>query len=208
MKHIVSWTLLDVPQEARELARAGALREGVSVGDWLARRIFAEGQQSKAAPSTNGHSSYSDRDHLDRKNPHGRDDDAIRFVGVEPESHSAILPIHETIRGFGSRFETADRSDDQEISRIPLPERGATAREQDWAFHQLSERMDRVERHGDTSALREAVRGLHQGLSRVAEQVTGITTDCTGQLTTLARSIEGLAKNVASLRGESKQTIQ
>src|SRR5207302_7895892 len=99
MKHIVSWTLLDVPQEARELARAGALREGVSVGDWLARRIFAEGQQSKASPSTNGHS-YSDPDHLDGKKPHSRDDDAIRFACVEPESHSAILPIHETIRGL------------------------------------------------------------------------------------------------------------
>ena len=68
--------------------------------------------------------------------------------------------------------------------------------------------MDRVERHADTRGLREAVRGLHQGLSRVAEQVAGITNECTGQLTTLARSIEVLAKNVASLRGESKQTIQ
>src|SRR6266436_2796003 len=98
MKHIASWTLLDVPPEARELARAGALREGVSVGDWLARRIFAEGERSK----TNGDSSYSDPDHLDRKKPHDRGDDAIRFACVEPETHSAILPIHETIHGLGS----------------------------------------------------------------------------------------------------------
>ena len=185
MKHIVSWTLSDVPQEARQLARAGALREGVSVGDWLARRIFAEGETSKPSPSTNGNSSYPDSDYLDGNQPHGRDHDAVASAW----------------RGLGSR-------DDQETSRIRLPERDATAREQDWTFQLLSERMDRVERQRDTSGLREAVRGLHQGLSRVAEQAAGITTECTGQLTTLARSIEGLAKNVASLRGESQQTIQ
>src|SRR6266567_2979585 len=196
MKHIASGTLSDVPQEARELARAGALREGISVGDWLARQIFAEGPRNKAAPATNGDSSYSDRDHLERMRPQDRADDAIRFACVEPETHSPILPTREPMRGLGSRSETPHRSDDQDISRIRLPEREATAREQDWALQHLSERMDRIEHHGDTSGLREAVRGLHQGLSRVAEQTAGITTECTGQLTILARSIEGLAKNV------------
>src|SRR6266699_400775 len=116
MKHIASWTLSDVPQEARELARAGALREGISVGDWLARQIFAEGPRNKAAPAT-------DRDHLERMRPQDRADDAIRFACVEPETHSPILPTREPMRGLGSRSETPDRSDDQDISRIRLPER-------------------------------------------------------------------------------------
>src|ERR1700686_2589245 len=144
MKHIVSWTLSDVPQEARELARANALREGISVGDWLARRILAEGHKSKAPPATNGNSFHSDSDHLDRKRPHDKDGDAIRFACVEAETHSAILPIHEMMRGLRNRFETTHRSDEQEISRVRSPEPDVTTRAQDLAFQRLSERMDRI----------------------------------------------------------------
>ena len=41
MKHNLPWNVSGIPPEAREIARAPAAKEGVSVGEWLTRRILA-----------------------------------------------------------------------------------------------------------------------------------------------------------------------
>src|SRR2546423_114295 len=35
-----TWSLVDIPPDARDAAQAAARREGVSVGEWLTRRIL------------------------------------------------------------------------------------------------------------------------------------------------------------------------
>src|SRR6187402_970656 len=42
MKQSLPWNVTGIPPEAREAARNAASREGMTVGDWLTRRILAE----------------------------------------------------------------------------------------------------------------------------------------------------------------------
>jgi localization factor PodJL len=50
MKHNLPWNVTGIPPEAREVVRAAAHREGVTVGEWLTRRILAQqtnGQEAR-----------------------------------------------------------------------------------------------------------------------------------------------------------------
>ena len=40
MRAELPWNVAGIPPEAREAARAAARREGLSVGEWLTRRIL------------------------------------------------------------------------------------------------------------------------------------------------------------------------
>src|SRR5689334_23748975 len=40
MRPDIPWNVAGIPQEARDAARAAARREGLSVGEWLTRRII------------------------------------------------------------------------------------------------------------------------------------------------------------------------
>ena len=42
MKQSLPWNVTGIPPEVREAARTAAAREGMSVGDWLTRRILTE----------------------------------------------------------------------------------------------------------------------------------------------------------------------
>ena len=41
MRPDLPWNVAGIPSEAREAARAAARREGLSIGEWLTRRILA-----------------------------------------------------------------------------------------------------------------------------------------------------------------------
>jgi localization factor PodJL len=56
--------------------------------------------------------------------------------------------------------------------------------------------------------LRDAVRGLHQGLSRLAEQIAKTATDSTSQITALSINVETLTGKVAAARDESDRLAQ
>ncbi len=40
MRPDIPWNVAGIPPEAREAARAAARREGLSVGEWMTRRIL------------------------------------------------------------------------------------------------------------------------------------------------------------------------
>jgi len=87
-------------------------------------------------------------------------------------------------------------------------EMNISAREQAQAFDQLgshvvglSERIERVERSATTDGLRDAVKALHQGLSRLADQITQTANQSATQISALAGNIE----NVAGRLGQSRQ---
>ena len=51
MRAELPWNVAGIPPEAREAARAAARREGLSVGEWLTRRIIAElGEGAASVP--------------------------------------------------------------------------------------------------------------------------------------------------------------
>ena len=76
-----------------------------------------------------------------------------------------------------------------------------TAREQAQAFDQLgshviglSERLERVEHNVGSDGLRDAVKALHQGLSRVADQITETANQSNG-----APAITGFAPTIGNV---------
>ena len=79
----------------------------------------------------------------------------------------------------------------------------AASREQAEAFARFAERIDRVEKNSDTAPLRDAVRGLHQGVARLTEQIGKTAAESAGQVAVLANSIEAMALKIASVRDES-----
>src|ERR1700688_4029190 len=94
-----SWNLVGIPADARDAARAAALREGLSIGEWLTQRILK---------------SCSD------------------FNFPEQE---------ENFDRLGSRL------------------------------MELTERLARVEARVDAEPMREAAKVLHQGLSRLTDDL-------------------------------------
>src|SRR5476649_1842484 len=64
MRAELPWNVAGIPPEAREAARAAARREGLSVGEWLTRRIlrsfsdFGDEMGSGAAPFSAPPSGY------------------------------------------------------------------------------------------------------------------------------------------------------
>ena len=219
MKHTLPWNVNGIPPEAREAARAAAMKEGLSVGDWLTRRILAEGGQPPAIAEIQdvplGQSSRFERENGPRG---GRDDETRRdrdeleerLTRSGAEAESAIRRIDEAVRAMSRRLDSNERSHGEvhrAVSNAAM-EINAATREQAQAFASLTQRIDRVERQNDTGALREAVRALHQGLSRLADQFARTASESTGQITALANNVENLAGRLAATRDESSELGQ
>ena len=211
MKQTLPWNVTGIPPEAREVARAAALREGMSVGDWLTRRILVESVRTMAPPAVeDDEPGPSYRHARDEETRRDRDDLAVKLARSEAESDSAIRRIDEALRAMARRLETSERSQNEAHRAMSsaASEINAATRDQAQAFQHLTTRIERVERHADTSALRDAVRGLHQGLSRLADQIAKTASESTGQITTLASNVEVLAGKIATARDESKHLGQ
>ena len=174
------------------MARSAAARDGLSVGDWLTRRIYTESLQE--APETRHEPPVP-------KYPDNRDDEARRdrdelmhrLARAEAETESAFRRIDDTLRTLGRRLETTERSQNEaKISvHTAATEANTATREQAQNINHLARRVDNVERAADSSALRNAVRGLHQGVSRLAEQVAKTANDSSTRIEALAQNIEG-----------------
>src|SRR5262245_10829996 len=111
MKQSLPWNVTGIPAEARELARAAAAREGISVGDWLTRRILGEAaakpaDTASAAPAPLRVERMGDarRDDTAPRPPAETDPNARR--GEDP----ALKRIDETLRTLARRIEAAERT--------------------------------------------------------------------------------------------------
>ncbi len=173
------------------MARSAAARDGLSVGDWLTRRIYTESLQD--APETRLEPPVPKyRDNRDDDARRDRDELMHRLARTEAETESAFRRIDDTLRTLGRRLETTERSQNEaKISvHTAATEANNAAREQAQNINHLTRRVDNVERAADSSALRNAVRGLHQGVSRLAEQVAKTANDSSTRIEALARNIE------------------
>src|SRR5476651_1961784 len=118
MRAELPWNVAGIPPEAREAARAAARREGLSVGEWLTRRILRSfsdmGEDPQPLPV--------DRLSLDRSSldPWGlppssasrrdTEDMLARVSRSESESSDATRRIEEQLRSVARRLDSAERS--------------------------------------------------------------------------------------------------
>ncbi len=84
-------------------------------------------------------------------------------------------------------------------------------REQAQAFDQLGssvggliERIERVERSAASEGLRDAVKGLHQGLSRLADQIGQTANQSATQISALADNLESVAGKIGETRQDGE----
>src|SRR5580704_14317256 len=118
MRAELPWNVAGIPPEAREAARAAARREGLSVGEWLTRRILRSlssdmGEEPLPMPF--------DRATLERPNldswglpqsPAARRDadDMLARVGHgEIEGSESYRRIEDQLRNVGRRLDNAER---------------------------------------------------------------------------------------------------
>ncbi len=220
MKQSLPWSVTGIPPEAREAARTAASREGLSVGDWLTRRILGETPRAfgEGEPGGEPESEWRASTSAPRRFARDRDDETLRdredlitrIARAEAESDSAFRHIDETLRTMTRRLETAERSQNEanRAMGVAAAEINTAAREQVSAFSQLAERIERVEQHADSSTLKDAVRGLHQGLSRLADQIARTATESSTQVSSLAANVESIAGKVAVTREEASHAGQ
>src|SRR4051794_19458364 len=114
MKHTLPWNVTGIPPEAREIVRAAAQREGISVGDWLTRRIIAENARIEGtAEKPEAFLQPPLPAARDEEAPRERDELAVRLARAETQTESAIRRIDEVLRAVAHRLETNERSQNE-----------------------------------------------------------------------------------------------
>ncbi len=230
MRPDIPWNVAGIPSEAREAARAAARREGLSVGEWMTRRILRSFSDTpddmtparEQWPSNSG--SYAAAANKDgyaaapeqRATAQRRDtaDMLARVARSETESNDVYRRIEEQLRSVARRLESAERNQTENNRAMSkaAAEINIAAREQAVAFDQLggnvlglADRLERVERTSANDGTRDAIKGLHQGLSRLADQIAATANQSATQIGALATNLESLAGRLAQARQESEQ---
>ena len=219
MRAELPWNVAGIPPEAREAARAAARREGLSVGEWLTRRILRSfsGMEEELArmPYENRAPTGAALDSwgLPQSAASRRDTEEMmaRVGRSETESNEAWRRIEDQLRGLARRLDSSERSHG-ETNRVlsrTAQEMNIAAREQAQAFDQLglnvmalNERLERLERTAAHDGIKDAVKALHQGLSRLADQITATANNSASQVVQLTTNLEQLAGRVGQARGE------
>jgi localization factor PodJL len=221
MRAELPWNVAGIPPEAREAARAAARREGLSVGEWLTRRILRSfsgmEEEVPTMPYDNRAPSGASLDSWgmpSSANSRRDTEEMMARVGrSENESNEAWRRIEDQLRGLGRRLDSSERSHGESnrvISRT-TQEMNISAREQSQAFDQLglnvmslNERLERLERSAAHDGIKDAVKALHQGLSRLADQITATANNSANQVVQLTSNLEQLAGRVGQARVDSE----
>jgi len=205
------WNVAGIPPEAREAARAAARREGLSIGEWLTRRILAgmadlgEARSEWPKPADPPPSRRDSEDMLEN------------VSRSESDTADACRRIEEQLRGLARRIDASERSqtDSHRVMSKAAVEMNIAAREQAQAVDQMgvhiasiTERLDRVEGRDSGEGLREAVKALHQGLSRLANQISQTANQSATQISSLAQNIENVAGRIGQARQETLTATQ
>lgn len=145
-------------------------------------------------------------------------DDMLEHVSrSEVETAEIYRRIEDQLRGMARRIDASERSQ-TENSRVlskAAVEMNITAREQSQAFDQLgahvvnlADRLDKVEERDPADGLRDAVKALHQGLSRLADQIAETANQSATQISNLANNLESVAGRVGQARQDAIAATQ
>jgi localization factor PodJL len=220
MRPDLPWNVAGIPPEAREAARAAARREGLSVGEWLTRRIlrsFADaGDEDELTRDSLAPKTYRAEEPAPSSR---RDTDEMldRVSRSEQELNDVYRRIEEQLRGVARRMETTERSQSENNRALSkaATEMNIATREQAQAFDQLgahvvglASRLDGVERANATSGMKDAIKGLHTGLSRLADQITQNAGQSATQISSLADNLEAVAGRLGQARNDAEGTAR
>ncbi|HEX2762040.1 MAG TPA: hypothetical protein VHM27_16070, partial [Rhizomicrobium sp.] len=211
MRAELPWTVAGIPPEAREAARAAARREGLSVGEWLTRRIlrgFPDIEEEltdteERAPSGASLDSWG----IPPSAASRRDTDTLiaRVDRSESESNESWRHIEDQLRGLGRRMDSSERIQDENSRRF-----SNSAQEQSKGFDQLrtnvlslNQRLQRLERSSNDASMREAVKALHLGLSRLADQIVVTARNSAAQVSLLNGNLQQLSGRVEQAQSEA-----
>jgi len=231
MRAELPWNVAGIPPEAREAARAAARREGLSVGEWLTRRIlrsFSDMGQEPQPMAFERTASFERNTHdrpgldswglpLSAASRRETEDMLARVSRSETESTDSYRRIEEQLRNVGRRLDTTERSqsDSNRAMSKAASEINIATREQAQAFDQLgghvmslSERLERLERAAHQDGLKDAVKGLHQGLSRLADQIGHTANQSATQVSTLTSNLEQLAIRLGQARADAENATR
>lgn len=180
------------------------------MGEWLTRRIVAE-----LAEMSEPRSQWSFRSEPRPVPEHQRfqSDDMLDHVSrSEVETAEVYRRIEDQLRGMARRLDASERSQ-TENSRVmskAAVEMNIAAREQAQAFDQigahvadLADRLEKVELRDTGEGMRDAVKALHQGLSRLADQMTETANQSAAQISNLAGNLETVAGRVTQARQDA-----
>jgi localization factor PodJL len=220
MRPDIPWNVAGIPPEAREAARAAARREGLSVGEWMTRRIlrsFSDSSDDSTAARDVWPANVSSFNVAPDSRTSRRDtEDMLAHVArSENESGEVFRRIEEQLRGVARRLEATERSQSENNRAMTkaASEINVAAREQAQAFDQLgasviglADRIDRVERVSANEGLKDAVKGLHQGLSRLADQISATANQSASQISALADNLESVAGRLGQVRSDAEAT--
>jgi localization factor PodJL len=124
-----------------------------------------------------------------------------RVSRSESETHNAYRKIEDHLRSLAHRLDTTERtqSDNSRVLAHAASEISHASNEQMQAFDTLGnhvialgERIDRLERKANDDASKNVVRGLQDGLSRMADQVAETASQSASQISVLASAMEAV----------------
>src|SRR5437868_1964398 len=213
MRPDLPWNVAGIQPEAREAARASARREGLSVGEWLTRRILrsvddAGDEDELTRENMSANRMYRAAQEQPITTRRETDEMLDRVSRSEAEANDVYRRIEEQLRGVTRRLDSTERnqSENNRVMSKAATEINIATREQAQAFDQLanhvvnlSDRIGRVEQSSNHAPLKDAIKGLHTGLARVAEQLTQNANHSASQISTLATNLEALATNLDAL---------
>lgn len=214
MRAELPWNVAGIPPEAREAARAAARREGLSVGEWLTRRIISELGPDAAIPGATGETGIELPSAPD---PRDTEEMLARLAKAEIEASDSYRRIEEHLRELVGELDNAERSQSESNRAMSwaASEIGLASHERSQAFDQLGrqivgldQRLEKLEHSSQQTSLRDAVKGLHQGLSCLTDQVGQATVRTGGQVTSLAHNLERLALQLVQTRAEAEAAAQ
>jgi localization factor PodJL len=221
MQPELPWNVAGIPPEAREAARAAARREGLSVGEWLTRRILRNlAAVSDESDHDSWRPSFVEPPRMPEPAPRdaGRDSEDMlaRVSRSEAETQNAYRAIDQQLKAVARRLEGTERTQTENNRAMTqaATQINVAAREQAQAFEQMSakvttlaERLGRVERQSANDGMKEAVKALHQGLSRVADQISQTANQSASQIAALAGNMDALATQVADAHAKADAAL-
>ena len=134
-----------------------------------------------------------------------------RVSRTEADSQDSYRRIEDQLRGVARRLDQSERSQSENNRAMnkAATEINIASREQAQAFDQLgahvvglNDRLSRIERDSATDGMKDAVKALHQGLSRLADQMSQTANQSASQIAALAGSVEQVAGKLTEARND------
>ena len=166
---------------------------------------------------------YAETERLPAHIPFSTQDSAdllARISRSEGDTQSSWRRIEDQLKTLARRLEQTERGQTESSRAVSqaATEMNIASREHAQVLDQLGahvtglgDRLARLEQGAGTEGFKDAIKALHQGLSRLADQMSETASHSATQATELATSIETVATKLTELREaaqESRQAVE